>query len=257
MSSQSQDRDKFLPSTDYSHFKPHRNSKHIIEAKRLKPEYARDLQRALQTGTEHIAGYFSWAAGAESWDTKKSLFWIQAQLREPLPSEHFAFYLGNELVGIGSLRPHGHCRSVQMAYWVSNKYKEQGIGKTIAKTMENLAIKHRPYQYIYIDHDSSNRSSGKIPQKLGYKFVGTFDSKVHAKKESGLWYSHVKESPRYSECTNERLMDLRFANLWCEMIKEMHLEVYEESYESMHLEGLKLYREELEKVLTKNDDEVA
>ena len=257
MSSQSENRDKFLPSTDYSGFKPHRNSKHIIEAKRLKPEYARDLQRALQTGTEHIAGYFSWAVGAESWDTKKALFWIQAQLREPLPSEHFAFYLGKELVGIGSLRPHGHYRSVQMAYWVSKKYKEQGIGKTIAKTMENLAIKHRPYQYIYIDHDSSNRSSGKIPQKLGYKFVGTFESEIHAKKESGLWYSHVKESPRYSECKNERMMDLRFVDLWCRMMLEMHPEIYKEEYSENHALALKEYKIEKENVLTKNEDEVA
>jgi hypothetical protein len=41
------------------------------------------------------------------------------------------------------------------------------------------------------------------------------------------------------------------------MIKEMHIDIYEELYKEMHLEGLKLYREELENVLSKDDDEVA
>jgi len=45
--------------------------------------------------------------------------------------------------------------------------------------------------------------------------------------------------------------------MWCDMIKEMHIDIYEDLYEEMHLEGLKLYGVELAKVLTKNDDEVA
>jgi hypothetical protein len=120
-----------------------------------------------------------------------------------------------------------------------------------------MALKHRPYQFIYINHDSNNRASGAIPQRLGYRFVDTFDLPIHAKMESGFWYSWVKESDRYSEAINERLMDLRFANLWCEMIKEMYIDIYEDLYEEMHLEGLKLYEVELAKVLTKNEDEVA
>jgi hypothetical protein len=39
------------------------------------------------------------------------------------------------------------------------------------------------------------------------------------------------------------------------MIKEMHVDIYKDLYEEMHLEGLKLYREELENVLTKNEDQ--
>lgn len=248
---------KFLPEVDLTDFKPYGNSKHILELKRLRPEHALALQKALNRGSEHIAGYFAWAETADKWNTKSALFWIQAQLRQGLPSEHFAFFLGKDLVGMGSLRPNGHPRHVQMAYWVAKGYLHQGIGESIARTIEVMALKHRPYQFIYINHDSYNRKSGEIPQRLGYKLAGTFDSPIHAKMESGFWYSWVKESDRYSECINERLMDLRFANMWCDMIKEMHLDIYQEMYEEMHSEGLKLYEAELAKVLTKNEDEVA
>jgi ribosomal-protein-serine acetyltransferase len=248
---------KFLPEVDLTDFKPYGNSKHILELKRLRPEHALALQKALSKGTEHIAGYFAWAESAHKWTTRNTLFWIQAQLREELPSEHFAFFLGKDLVGMGSLRPYGHPRYVQMAYWVAKGYLHQGIGESIARTIQAMALKHRPYQYIYINHDSSNRKSGAIPQRLGYKFVETFDSPIQAKMESGFWFSWVKESDRYGECLNERLMDLRFANLWCEMIKEMHYEIYLESYEENHQEGMKLYMEELEYVLTKENHDVA
>lgn len=252
MSRQSSKKNKFLPSTDYSSLKPHRNTGEILEAKRLRPENARQLQKALSHGTEHIAGYFAWAENAKNWDLKRCLFWIQRIIREEFPSEHYAFFLGEELVGIGSLRPHGNIRSVQMAYWVSKKYTQQGIGKSIAKTMENLAILYRPYQYIFIDHDSSNRSSGKIPQKLEYKFVGTFETEIHAKNETGFWYSWVKENPRYSECENERMCEIRFAILWCEMTLEMHPAIYEEEYSETHREAIEAFEIEREKVRTIN-----
>ena len=250
MSRQSGKRNKFLPSTDYSSLKPHRNTGEILEAKRLRPENARQLQKALSYGTEHIAGYFAWAENAKGWDTKRCLCWIQKIIKDKLPTEHYAFFLGDELVGIGSLRPHGHIRSVQMAYWVSKKYTQQGIGRSIAKTMENLAILHRPYQYIFIDHDSSNRSSGKIPQKLDYRFVGTFETDIHAKSETGYWYSWVKENPRYSECENERMCDLRFAILWCEMTLEMHPEIYKENYADTHIEAIREFEKEMTNVRT-------
>lgn len=248
---------KFLPEVDLTDFKPYGNSKHILELKRLRPEHALALQKALNRGTDHIAGYFAWAETADRWNTRSALFWIQAQLRQGLPSEHFGFFLGKDLVGMGSLRPNGHPRHVQMAYWVAKGYLHQGIGESIARTIQAMALKHRPYQFIYINHDSSNRKSGAIPQRLGYRLADTYDSPIHAKMESGFWYSWVKESDRYAECVNERLMDLRFANMWCDMIKEMHIDIYEDLYEEMHLEGLKLYKEELENVLTINENEFA
>ena len=246
---------KFLPEVDLRDFRPYGNSKHVLELKRLRPEHALALQKALNRGTEHIAGYFAWAKNAHRWSTKDALFWIRAQIKEELPSEHFAFFLGKDLVGVGSLRPNGHPRHVQMAYWVAKGYLHQGIGQSIARTVQAMALKHRPYQFVYINHDSNNRPSGSIPQTLGYRFVESFDSPIFAGMESGFWYSWVKESDRYSQCENERLMDLRYVDLWCQMVKEMHPVIYLELYKITHSEALMAYQIELENVRTKNVQE--
>ena len=248
---------KFLPEVDLTYFKPYPNSRHILEVKRLRPEHAFALQKALNKGTDHIAGYFSWAEKADKWNTKQALFWIQAQIKEELPAEHFAFFLGRDLVGIGSVRPYGHPRHVQMAYWVSKGYLKQGIGECIAKTIEVLTLKYRPYQFIYIDHDSSNRASGAIPQKLGYKYVEHYISEIHAKLETGVWLSWVKESDRYSDCINERLMDLRYADMWCQMMLEMHPEIYKTVYFESHLKAREEFAKEMDRVRTKDLPEVS
>jgi RimJ/RimL family protein N-acetyltransferase len=234
---------QFLPELDLTDYKPHKNSIYRLEPKRLRPEHALALQMALKKGSDHIAGYFSWAEKAHTWSTKQTLFWIRAQLSEGLPNENFVLFLGKEIVGMGSIKPHGHPRSVQMAYWTSKAYLNQGIGETIARTMEGLAFIHRPYQYLYIDHDSSDRASGSIPQKLGYAYAGHFDAEIRADKETGLWLSWRKESKRYKGYSTEREQDLRFAELWCLMFKEMYPNIYERDYKETHMEALQKLKE--------------
>jgi RimJ/RimL family protein N-acetyltransferase len=248
---------KFLPEVDLTEFKPYKNSKLIPEAKRLRPEHALQLQKALNKGTDHIAGYFAWGETASRWNTKQTLSWIFAQLKEEWPAEHFAFFLGKDLIGMGSLKPYGHVRKVQMVYWVSKGFLKQGIGECIAMTLEKMALIHRPYQFIYVNHDNSNKASGAIPKKLGYEFIETFTSGIHARKETGIWSSWMKESTRYSDCENERLMDLRYAELWCLMMQEMHPEIFLEMYVNQLDEARSLFIEEKNNVRTNNQEDVA
>ena len=238
---------KFIPQVDLSHFKPYKGSKHVLEMKRLNPRHAMALQRALQVGTSHIVGYFAWAGNASGWSTRDALFWIQQQLRDELPREHFSFFLGPDLVGMGSLVGHEKSRHVQQMYWVSKKFIGQGIGESIALSLENLALIQRPYEGVFIDHDSSNRNSGKIPQSLGYRFIGTYDLDIQAKNETGLWFSYFKKGRRYDDLGNERLKDLRFAILFSEMIMEMHPDLYEETYRDLHLSAIEAFKTESDK----------
>ena len=249
---------KFNPEIDLSQYKPYKNSRFILEMKRLKPDHALALQKALKKGTEHIAGYFEWGKDASTWNTRRCLIWIQQQIKEELPREHFAFFLGPDLVGMGSLVGHLKTRHIQQMYWVSEGYRGQGIGESIALSLERLALLNRPYEAVFIEHDSSNRASGKIPQSLGYEFVGTFDVEIVTDKETGLWYSYLKKSDRYWDCPTERLKDLRFAELFCEMMKEMHPKIYEEIYKEAHLNAKNAFLAITEEsVRTNNQEDVA
>jgi hypothetical protein len=60
----------------------------------------------------------------------------------------------------------------------------------------------------------------------------------------------VKENPRYSECENERMREIHFAILWCEMMLETQPEIYEEEYIQTHREAIKAFQMERENVRT-------
>ena len=77
-------------------------------------------------------------------------------------------------------------------------------------------------------------------------------SKVPDVEFVGLWSSWVKENPRYSDCLNERMCDLRYVILWCEMMLETQPKIYVDEYQDTHAEAINNYQIELKHVRTKN-----
>ncbi len=242
--------ENLFPDIDLSDYKPYPGQREILTVVKLRPQHTLMLQQAFKEGTEHISGYFAWAEDAKSWSTKKVLFWIQSLLREEWPCEHYLFLLGKSVAGMGSIRPMGNVRHVQMSYWVTKKYLKQGIGETIARTLERLCFESRAYELIFINHDSTNRASGRIPQALDYKYMGTFEDVKHAKSESGLWFSWAKYNPRYEDCVTERLKDLRYVQLFCALMQRMHPDIYESLYKESHRDADLAFEEELNMVRT-------
>lgn len=236
--------ENLFPDIDLSDYKPYPGQREILTTVKLRPQHAVMLQKAFKEGTEHISGYFAWAEDSKGWSTKRVLFWIQSLLREEWPCEHYLFLLGENVAGMGSIRPMGHVRHVQMSYWVNKRYLKQRVGETIARTLERLCFESRAYELIYINHDSSNRASGRIPQALGYKYMGHFEDVKHAKSETGLWLSWAKSNPRYEDCYNERLKDLRYVQLFCALMQKMYPETYRTMYEESHLAANKAFDEE-------------
>jgi hypothetical protein len=49
------------------------------------------------------------------------------------------------------------------------------------------------YEYVYYNHDVTNRISGSIPKAMGYEYAGFFEGPSAARLESGLWLSYRKQ----------------------------------------------------------------
>lgn len=173
-----------------------------LRVERLSPLHAVDLQNVYKPGTEHIAEYFAWAKDAYKWSTKECLFWIQDSIQDPFPSEYFVFFSGKEMIGIGILGCYftgkggkEDARHTQMAYWVGKNYLGNGFGDRIVRIMEYIAFLFRNYEFMHLIHDSNNRKTSHMAQRLGYKFEEFYDSEILAINESGVYYSWVKANP--------------------------------------------------------------
>lgn len=161
----------------------------------LKETDAPILYPAMKKSASDLKGYIGWAKYAPSWNMKTVQKFVLDHVNSEFPRFHLIFTIGDEVVGFGSLAPVNRDRSVQVALWVTSGHHGGGIGSWIVQVLEWYAFHVFGYDYVYYQHDATNRKSGAIPKKLGYKFSHTFDEEIGAMAESGFWISHKKKRP--------------------------------------------------------------
>lgn len=159
---------------------------------------AKYLYPVMKKSAKHLKGYIGWAKYAPSWNFATVQKFVNDHVNDEFPRFHLIFTIGYQIVGFGSLAPVHHLqpRDVQVALWVADGHQGRGIGSWIVTVLEFYAFNVFGYDHIYYQHDASNTASSKLPIKLGYRFSHTFEQKVTASKETGLWISHVKDRPR-------------------------------------------------------------
>lgn len=155
------------------------------------------LYPVMKRSASSLKGYIGWAQYSPSWDLKTVQKFVSDHVESEWPRFHLIFTIGYEVVGFGSLAPVSslHPRDVQVALWVAKGHERRGIGSWIVTVLEWYAFNVFGYDHVYYQHDASNRKSGALPKRLGYKYSHSFDSKRAAVLESGLWLSWVKDRP--------------------------------------------------------------
>ena len=169
---------------------------HGLEVHHLSLRDSLKLTKAMQTNQQHLDGYLPLFDKREGKTVPKIQRWIFQMLKEEFPSQHFVFTIGEQLVGFASTLPiSDNPREVQLRYMVFEGFTGRGIATSIAHTLEFYSFRVWGFHRVYIEMDSSNRASMAVAQKLGYRFAGTKDVSKAGTKESGFWYSFVKERP--------------------------------------------------------------
>ena len=153
------------------------------------------LYPVMKRSAKKLKGFIGWAKYAPSWDFKTVTQFVNNHLNDEWPRFHLVFSIGKQVVGFGSIAPMDNPREVQVALWVALGWEKRGIGSWITTVLEWYAFEVFGYDNLYYQHDSANRASGKLPQKLGFAFSHTFEDAKKAEDESGLWYSWRKKRP--------------------------------------------------------------
>jgi RimJ/RimL family protein N-acetyltransferase len=165
-----------------------------ITHRRLRFQDTAILAPVMKNSAKHLEGFIDWGRTVRGWSFKTVQDFVSQHMKDELPRQHFLFFnKQNELVGFGSLAPMPDPFDVQVALWVADGHHGKGIGPRIVSTLEWYAFLVFGYSRCFYQHDSQNRASMRLPQKLGYKYSHDFDSVVTAKDESGYWLSWVKE----------------------------------------------------------------
>jgi len=154
------------------------------------------LYPVMKKSAKHLRGYIDWAKYSPSWDIEDVQKFVKDHVESEWPRFHLIFTIGYEVVGFGSLAPVDRDRSCQVALWVGVDHKKRGIGAWIVQVLEWYAFHVFGYDHVYYQYDSSNRKSGSLPRQLGYTYSHDFNDEVHAKNETGYWFSFKKARPK-------------------------------------------------------------
>jgi RimJ/RimL family protein N-acetyltransferase len=186
-----------------------------LACRALKIGDAQHLYPVMKRSAKILKGYIEWAKYSPSWDFKTVSEFVKDHVNSEFPRFHLIFMIGKQVVGFGSLAPvNVNVRDVQVALWVGLGHQGKGIGNWIVQTLEFYAFNVFGFDRVFYQHDSNNRASGKLPQKLGYRWSHTFDVEKRAVNESGFWYSWVKERPKE---TGAGFLDLGHVENWAEV----------------------------------------
>lgn len=166
------------------------------EFRRLKPTDTLALSKVIRKSRKSLMNYLQWADNSANWGFAQIQKWVMKHINSTDPyRDHFVFLINKEIVGMCSTAPVGIPDQIQLSYWVADGHQGKGIGTAMAVTIEDFAFRVIGWSAVQINHDATNRASGKIPQKLGYQWNGTFEGDNFARSETGFWYSWIKYRP--------------------------------------------------------------
>ena len=103
-------------------------------------------------------------------------------------------FLGNQVVGGTGLHLRGDVNTVEIGYWIHVDYIGKGIATRMSGALTETAFAIWPeIDTVVIVHDESNIASGKVPARLGFEHVFTWQREPEAPGESGVMYRWEKK----------------------------------------------------------------
>jgi len=159
------------------------------------PKHKPAMIKAVWKSHQSLRGFIGWAKYARSWNIEMVSRFIDDLINDPIPNQHFVFFLGDEIVGMGSLIGCYTPQDAQISLWTVSGYQGRGIGMRIVDTLTELAFRVWGYHILYYEHDARNETSKRLSQKCGFTFSHTRNFEKSAELESGLWFSWYKYRP--------------------------------------------------------------
>lgn len=98
----------------------------------------------------------------------------------------FGMFLGPVAVGSCGLHRRRGPRALEIGYWVHVDHIGKGYATAAAAALTSAAFTLPDVDHVEIHHDRANTRSGRVPQKLGYEFVGEEPDEVTAPGEEGV-----------------------------------------------------------------------
>jgi RimJ/RimL family protein N-acetyltransferase len=146
-----------------------------------------DLAAAVTRNIEHLRPWMPWVAHEPLPDADRAaLFdsWERSYV-DGGDVIYGVFFDGHVIGGTGLHKrrgPHG----LEIGYWIDKDHTNEGFATEVTRLLTSAALSVSGVTVVEIHHDKANIASSRVPQKLGYTFVGETQDEVTSPGEVGI-----------------------------------------------------------------------
>jgi RimJ/RimL family protein N-acetyltransferase len=145
------------------------------------------LCAAVERNLEHLRPWMHWIAMEPlSVDERVALIDGWAATRAAGGEVVYGVFLDGEVVGGTGLHrrrgPHG----LEIGYWLDRDHTGRGFATELASGLTTAALAIPGITFVEIHHDKANARSRRVPERLGYRFLGETPDEITAPGEVGI-----------------------------------------------------------------------
>jgi RimJ/RimL family protein N-acetyltransferase len=145
------------------------------------------LSAVIGRNVEHLRPWMPWIAQEPLPDSERSAL-IDTWERSYLDGGEVVYgvFLDDEPIGGCGLHKRRGPHGLEIGYWIDKDHTNQGIATEVARVLTSGALSVPGVTFVEIHHDKANIASGRVPEKLGYTFVGEMPDSVTSPGEVGI-----------------------------------------------------------------------
>ena len=158
---------------------------------RVSPDRAAAAKVSINESLEHLAPWMAWAAEPATEAGLAVVFAAGEELWEQRRDFGFSIVEGPDERIIGGCGLHGRldAHGLEIGYWIHVDRAGQGLATEASRALTEAAFAIPDVERVRITCDGSNVRSARVPEKLGYAFLGVSvpEDGLHAGRATQEW----------------------------------------------------------------------
>lgn len=152
---------------------------------------ARALHQAIRRNVDHLRPWMPWIAlEPQSLDQRKALIQTWEDDWRRGGDVVLAVLVEREVAGSAGLHRRIGANGLEIGYWIDKDRVGEGLATRVARLLTSAAFSVPGIERVEIPCDAQNHRSRRVPEKLGYTFVGLRPAPVLAPAETGQHRVH-------------------------------------------------------------------
>ncbi len=158
-----------------------------ILIRRLQPADAPAVVAAVTANLEHLRPWMPWIA-FEPQTVEQRVELIRQWEREWLDGGDvvLGIFEGDRPVGGTGLHRRIGPRGLEIGYWISHDRQRRGLATRATSCLTTGAFRVAGITHVEVHCDEANLASARVPERLGFTYVGSVERPIKAPSETGL-----------------------------------------------------------------------